>query len=157
MAHYRVRDLMTRGVFAVLPHDDLATVRRLMWAWQVRHAPVVDESNVVVGLVSDRDLMRQTLLGHPGVSEQAVEEQLRALTVRAVMQPRPMLAEEDEPIADVAGNMLRLRVDGALVVDEAMRLTGILTEADFVRWFARHDCELETPVLAAAGAVQEGG
>ena len=142
MSQLLVRDLMTSGVFAVLPDDDLGSVRRLMDGWQVRHAPVVDESNVLVGLVSDRDLLRHTLLGHPGAPSDAVDAELSLLDVAAVMHEHPVVAYPDEPIDLAAGKMITGGLDCLPVVDGACRLVGMLTEADFVSWLARHDGEV---------------
>jgi CBS domain-containing protein len=134
-----VRDLMTCGVFAVLPDDDLDSLHRLMDGWRVRHAPVVDEQNVLIGLVSERDLLRNTLLGHPGAPADAVAAELRTLPVAGLMQVWPLVAYPDESIDAAAGRMLDAGVDCLPVVDAETRLVGIITEADFVRWFAQHD------------------
>jgi CBS domain-containing protein len=127
---------MTCGVFAVLADDDLESLCRLMDGWRVRHAPVVDEHNVLIGLVSERDLLRNTLLGHPGAPAEAITAELRARPVSGVMQPWPVVAHPEERIDAVAGRMYGAGIECLPVVDEATRLVGVITEADFVRWFA---------------------
>ncbi len=136
MKNLLVRDLMTSGVFALLPDDDLSQLRKLMEGWQVRHAPVVDESGAVLGVVSQRDLLRKTILGREGAEEADVEANLRSLRASQVMSPNLELARPDEDLAAAGRRMLDAKVGCLLVVDERQQLQGILTESDFVRYLA---------------------
>lgn len=133
MEDLRVRDLMTSGVFAVLPDDDLLELSDLMRGWQVRHAPVVDESAAVVGIVSLRDLLRETSLGRKGVAEEEQREELARLRVKNVMSVHVEVVTPDESIAASARRIFEGKLGCLVVVDERMRLQGILTESDFVR------------------------
>lgn len=56
-AHTRVSEVMTRGVVAVTPHDDVREASRLMAAEQVRRLPVIDQGKVV-GMLSLGDMAR---------------------------------------------------------------------------------------------------
>ncbi len=53
----RVSEIMTRGVVAVTPGDDVREASRLMAAEQVRRLPVVDRGKVV-GMLSLGDMAR---------------------------------------------------------------------------------------------------
>ncbi|MBQ01314.1 MAG: signal transduction protein, partial [Acidobacteria bacterium] len=61
MATLSVNDLMTHDPVAVQPGANLQTARDLMDQHGIRHLPVTDEDGVVVGLVSQRDLMQRAL------------------------------------------------------------------------------------------------
>jgi CBS domain-containing protein len=125
---------MTTGVFALLPDDDLSELRTLMAGWQVRHAPVVDESGAVLGVVSQRDLLRKTLLGREGAEEADVEEDLRRRRAAEVMSSNLELARPEDDAAEAGRRMLESKVGCLLVADERQRLQGILTESDYVRY-----------------------
>jgi CBS domain-containing membrane protein len=129
--HKRVADLMTRSVFAVGPEDDLALVSFLMSDHDVRHVPVVDEEKNLVGLVSQRDVLRNTLLEGGESSRVVREEALEAVRVVDVMSD-PEAVEEETFLADAAELMLENKF-GCLPVVQGDRLVGILTESDFVR------------------------
>ena len=58
MAKLSVRDLMTDQIFALRADDDIQMARDLTDERNVRHVPVVDEDRNLVGLVSERDLLR---------------------------------------------------------------------------------------------------
>ncbi|MFC5067741.1 CBS domain-containing protein [Flaviflagellibacter deserti] len=55
-----VAALMSKGVVACRPADDLATVLALMQDHQIRHVPVVD-GTTLIGVVSIRDFIGLTL------------------------------------------------------------------------------------------------
>ncbi len=58
MSKLSVRDLMTEKTFALRADDDIQALRDLMNEKDVRHVPVVDEQRNLIGLVSQRDLLR---------------------------------------------------------------------------------------------------
>lgn len=134
----RVRDLMTPGVFAVGVEDDLETVTNLMDDRSIRHAPVVDSAGNLVGLVTQRDLLR-TGLGGQGQLPPETERQARLhVIVGEIMIPDVVTARPDQDIREAARIMLENKF-GCLPVVENQRLVGIVTESDFVRLMAAGD------------------
>ncbi|HET9228587.1 MAG TPA: CBS domain-containing protein [Thermoanaerobaculia bacterium] len=134
----QVRDLMTSGVFAVGVEDDLETVTNLMDDRNIRHAPVVDGAGNLVGLVTQRDILR-TGLGSPGQLPPEAERQAR-LHLRAgeIMNADVVTARPDQDIREAARIMLDNKF-GCLPVVEGRMLVGIVTESDFVRLMAAGD------------------
>ena len=131
----RVRDLMTEEVVAMTADDSLAALRDLMYDRDVRHMPVVDRDRELVGLVTKRDLLRDSLIEQRDVPD-FVEEVI--LEHRCVGELMTTAVESIEPDADI-GEAARIMFDnkfGCLPVVEGQRLVGILTDADFVRLFA---------------------
>jgi CBS domain-containing membrane protein len=134
----RVSDLMTAGVFAVRAEDDLATVRDIMDERAVRHVPVVDEVGFLVGLVSQRDLLRSTLAAAVEAPPHGREAALRNTTAGEVMTSGVVTAAPEQDIRTAARVMLENKY-GCLPVVDGARLVGIVTEADFVRFLAAGD------------------
>ena len=138
MIRLQVSDLMTQGVFAVGIEDDLETVTNLMDDRNIRHAPVVDAVGNLVGLVTQRDLLR-TGLGGQGQLPPETERQARLhVHVGEIMVPDVVTARPDQDIRDAARIMLDNKF-GCLPVVEGQRLIGIVTESDFVRLMAAGD------------------
>lgn len=135
MSKLLVRDLMTENVVAVRPGDTLATLRNLMTERDVRHMPVVNGDGELVGLVSERDLLRHSLIQQSDVPDFVEDTILERLKVRELMNTVVESADPDRDIRDAAQVMLENKY-GCLPVVEGERLVGILTEADFVRLFA---------------------
>jgi CBS domain-containing protein len=135
---------MRQGVFALLPHDDLLLAQRLMDGWRVRHAPVVDESGLVVGILSQRDLLRNTLLGREGVSREELEDDLRGRKAKEIMSVHVETVEPDTPLSEAAERMYHDKLGCLVVTDEAGSLAGILTEADFLRHNLGKELDMQT-------------
>ena len=57
----RVCDLMTSPAISIGPEASLADVRDLMSERKIRHVPVVDEAQSIIGLVSQRDVLRHAI------------------------------------------------------------------------------------------------
>ncbi len=132
-----VRDLMTRGVYAVGVDDNLETIRTLLQERNIRHAPVVSPDGVLLGLVTQRDLLRSTLRSE-ALPPQVQAEALQMTTAGEVMTVNPVTVEPGLDIRDAARIMLAKKY-GCLPVVEDDRLVGIVTEADFVRFLAAGD------------------
>jgi CBS domain-containing membrane protein len=137
MNRLRVRDLMTRGVYAVGVGDDLETIRALMEERGIRHAPVVGEGGILLGLVSQRDLIRSSL-NSQALPPAAMAAAMQLTTAGEIMTRSVATAAPDQDIRDAARIMLEHKY-GCLPVVDGSRLVGIVTESDFVRFLAAGD------------------
>lgn len=135
MTTLTVRDLMTPRVFSVGPEDTLADVWEIMESQHIRHVPVVDDDERVVGLISNRDLVRTAL--HDDVELPVTERQdlLGSLRVKMAMVRDVETVGPDTTLED-AGEMMLENKFSCLPVTEGsgQKLIGIITEADFVRY-----------------------
>ena len=135
MPELQVKDLMTVGVLTMSPGDSLSDLRDLMYSRHVRHVPVVSAEQQIKGLVSHRDLLRNTLFDRPRVSQYVEDEILASLTVGEVMTRDVECVGPDDDLTGAARLMLD-RKFGCLPVIAEGKLVGILTESDFVRLHA---------------------
>lgn len=133
MSSLTVRDLMTEQVYGVRPGDDLARLVDLMDDIHVRHVPVVDDDRVIVGLVSQRDLIREVLHEARDLPFSEMRELLKRKNVRSIMTTDVETVEPETKIEEAGQLMLDNKL-GCLPVAEGDRLVGILTEADFVKF-----------------------
>ncbi len=131
-----VGDLMTGEVRSLRPGDTLAALHDLMEEAHCRHVPVVDEQGLLVGLVTHRDLLRHAVIEQPDVPRYVESEVLRRVRVGEVMNAEVESVEADADLRLAAQAMFENKY-GCLPVVDGRRLVGILTESDFVRWFAR--------------------
>ncbi len=135
MTIMHVRDLMTRDVVAAHPGDSLARLRDLMIDRDVRHMPVIDGEGDLVGLVSQRDLLRNHLTEQADVPDFIEDALLEKLRVRELMTTGVISVDPDIDIREAAQLMYENKY-GCLPVVEGNHLVGILTESDFVRLMA---------------------
>ncbi len=135
MSVMRVRDLMTRDVVAARPEDSLAHLRDMMVDRDVRHMPVIEGECDLIGLVSQRDLLRNHLIEQADVPDFIEDALLERLLVRELMTTGVVSIEPESDIREAAQVMYDNKY-GCLPVVEGNRLVGIITESDFVRMMA---------------------
>jgi CBS domain-containing protein len=132
-----VGDYMTRDVLALRPDTHLIDAAASMVQRGVRHAPVIDGMNRVVGVLSDRDVRSAIGDLRAVLSEAALPSRLKRLRVQQAMTSDPRTLTVDEPLADAVVVFLGERFGAMPVVDEAERLVGILSYVDVLAAVAR--------------------
>jgi len=135
MGKMLVQDLMTPDVLTLHPADTLATLLDLMRDHDIRHVPVVDDEEGLLGLVTHRDVVRGAVSSRDDLPLNVRDDLLAHRTVDTVMSADPMTVEPTDTVEEAAGMMLEHKL-GCLPVVEGDRVVGILTESDFVRHVA---------------------
>jgi CBS domain-containing protein len=132
---FYVKDLMTREVATLELNDKLRIADDVMKLGRIRHMPVLDEAKAIVGIISQRDLFRGALARCIGYGEYAQQKLLDQIVVKEIMSQNVATVAPDAPLQEAARLMLERKI-GCVVVAEAGRLAGILTESDFVKIYA---------------------
>lgn len=117
----RVEDLMTTSVITAKIDDTMDLADIDMKLARIRHIPVIDGENRVVGILSDRDILRA--FGALGKNE---------LIVGAVMTDHVSTIRPDAPARDALKVMLDDKIGCLPVVDADEKLVGVITETDFL-------------------------
>lgn len=138
MASLRVRDLMTADVKTVKAADSVSAAQDLMNEHNFRHVPVVDEEGLLIGLVTERDLLRRAHLAQEDLPLNVRQDVLHAVRVSQIMTEEIETIGADALARTAAETLLETKYGCLPVVDEGY-LIGILTEADFVRHVAESD------------------
>lgn len=133
-----VRDLMTTDVVTVERNEKLLIADDVMRLGRIRHLPVVDDEGALAGIVSQRDLFHNGLLKALGYGTHAQRRALDMVVVKEAMKTEVETIAPDAPLLDAARRMLELKI-GCLVVVEGGKVSGILTEADFVKLYAANN------------------
>lgn len=125
-------EMMTLEVTTLHEDDSLDLADWDMKVGEIRHLPVIDHQRRVIGMVSDRDILRAASKHpHEPVS-------VGALMMRDVHACLPTVAA-----LDAAAWLLESKRGALPVVDGEGRLLGIVTTSDFVelarRALAGHD------------------
>ena len=138
MAATVVSDLMTEDVKTITPGANLLELAELFDNNDVRHVPVVDDEGEVVGLVSDRDLLRNVLTDQADVPLSVQQTAMRNALVESIMTEDVITVEPNASLR-TAARMLLDNKFGCLPVTEGAHLLGIVTQADFLGVFADGD------------------
>ena len=132
----RVRELMTREVATLQRGDKLSLADNVMQLGRIRHMVVLDEQGGLAGIVSQRDLFRGALVKAFGYGTVAQKKVMEAILVKEVMATELLTTTPDARLSEAALSMSEQKI-GCLPVVEDGKLVGILTEGDFVAFFAR--------------------
>jgi CBS domain-containing protein len=124
--------VMTAAPVRVHPETDVIDAVVLMVRHGVRHLPVVDGQERLVGMVSERDL--RTALGSAALSMLDRRCDLDRTSVASAMTPSPIAVGADASIFDVASHLVYDRVGAVPVVDDRNRVVGIISYVDLLRY-----------------------
>jgi CBS domain-containing protein len=130
-----VRDVMTEQPRTVSAETSLKEAARTLVRTGLGALPVVDEDQRVIGMVSEREVIRHLLNVQAFTGAEARVAAPRTgsgKTVRDVMTRQVLCVAPEQPIAEVASLMSNKDVDRVPVVREG-RLVGFLTRGDIVR------------------------
>jgi len=120
-----VRDVMRAGdeVPSVPPDTSFVDMMKEMTRKGLGATAVVDAGGQVLGIFTDGDLRRLVESG----------QDLRGLTAREAMHPKPRLVRADALAVEAADLMEQHRITSVLVVDAAGALVGALNTNDLMR------------------------
>jgi CBS domain-containing protein len=127
----RVEVAMKRDPARLGPSSPLLEAVGIMVDREVRHIPVVDGEQHVVGIISDRDV--RTALGDPLEALHGDFPEIDELKVAGVMTTRPSTVREDAPLGEAARHFIDERIGALPVVDADDHLVGILSYVDVIR------------------------
>jgi len=129
----RVRQWMTENPITITPQTSVHNARRVLHAHRMRHLPVVDGDDQVVGMVSDRDLLmsgNQMVQALSSLQSDLLSGFYRS--VETIMTVPVQTVGPNEPVSRAAKLMLHKRVSALPVLDKG-RLVGIITTSDCFR------------------------
>ncbi len=128
-----VSDVMTSGVKTLTLDDTVQSAREFMRLNKVHHAPVVEpDSGAVVGVISDRDVLREYPHAIGTGSEGDHDQEALRTSCSQFLTRNPVWCAADEPIGTAMSLMLDHHIDSVLVGHDS-KLAGIVTPRDFIR------------------------
>ncbi len=129
-----VRDIMSAKVVSISTDDTLQTVSEIMELGSVRHLPVVRRGELV-GVVSQRDLLRASLSSIMGIPPDDQSFFLAGVSIAEVMSSPAVSIGIDASVEAAAGLMAERKI-GCLTVLDGEKFSGLVTETDVLRCFA---------------------
>jgi CBS domain-containing protein len=118
--YLRVEQYMTTDLFTVSADDPIEMIANLMIWERIRHVPVEDKDHHLLGVVTQRAVLRYMAGGAPGYAPAS-----------EIMKKDVATVSPETPTVDALRLMRKLGV-GCLPVVQENRLVGIVTEEDFM-------------------------
>jgi acetoin utilization protein AcuB len=127
---------MTSKVITINRDAGLDEARKRMEDNNIRHLPVVEEDNTLIGIITDRDIRSalpsvfSTCLNNPEEMQR-----IAGLKVGDVMTKDPITISPMNTLEDALMMMHKMRKGAFPVVDQHGKLTGIISTRDLIRAF----------------------
>jgi acetoin utilization protein AcuB len=144
-----VSQYMSTDLVKVGPGTSLIVVSDLMHNHDVRHVLVVDSHGELVGVVSQRDILRASLsTDNSGLTQVDVRHHLGTVIVDAVMKTDIKAVDPRATVQTAARLMLRSKI-GCLPVVDSRKLVGVISEYDLLA-FVEALPETTSPISSGA-------
>ena len=146
-----VKDVMTVNVIWVEQDTPFAAIAAALREYRVSAFPVLDEKGLVIGVVSESDLLAKLALGGgedgtpgmiTGILHQHQTEKARAVTADDLMTSPAETVSPDDTLEHAAKLMYLRKVKRLPVVNADNRLAGIVSRADVLAFYDRPDVEI---------------
>jgi CBS domain-containing protein len=121
MTATKVQDLMSTALITIRDTETIAAAQTEMKLGSIRHIPVVDEKQNLIGILSSRDVLAALAKGKKSV-------RVGEYMTRKVVSVRPATS-----IGEAIDLLLEHRFGSLPVVEADGHLIGIVTETDFLR------------------------
>ena len=131
--HYKgfMREKIQKNPVTIGPEASFYEARNLIHEKGVRHLPVVDKNNVLVGIVTDRDIREAAPSDATLLSVQELNYLLGKLKVSSFMTPKDKLITiSPDTIIEEAVQLMHDHKIGCLPILEGGKLYGLFTETD---------------------------
>jgi acetoin utilization protein AcuB len=131
--HYKgfMREKIQRNPVTISSEASFYEARNLIHEKGVRHLPVVDKNNMLVGIVTDRDIREAAPSDATLLSVQELNYLLGKLKVSSFMTPKDKLVTiTPDTIIEEAVQLMHDNKIGCLPVLEQGKLYGLFTETD---------------------------
>jgi acetoin utilization protein AcuB len=131
-----LRERIQRKPITISPDASFFEARNLIHEKGIRHLPVVDKNNKLVGIVTDRDIRQAAPSDATLLSVQELNYLLGKLKVSAFMTPKDKLITiTPDSLIEEAVQLMHDHKIGSLPVVEGSKLYGIFTETDVLDHF----------------------
>lgn len=125
---------MTRKVITVDQEASIFDAQELMAKNTIRHLPIVDQEQRLIGIVTDRDI-RSALPYRFYDMSPGEKEKIAAIKVKDIMTKDPLSISPAYTIQDALLLIQDSKVGALPVVDDNKRLKGIISVRDLLRAF----------------------
>jgi acetoin utilization protein AcuB len=125
---------MSQPAITVHPETSLQDALQLMHAERVRRLPVVDRKGKLVGIVSERELLKASPSIATTLSKFEIKQAIKDLKIREFMAIDVATVTEDTPVEEAARIMVDGHISGLPVV-RGDEVVGVITETDIFKVF----------------------
>lgn len=128
-----VGDIMTRKVATLFEGESLAEAEAGLRKVRFRHVPVIGADGFLIGLVSQRELLRALPSPLEADSSSKTQQLLSTHRVGDIMARDVKTVSSSTPLVEAGQIMIDEKRDCLPVVDATGKLIGLVTATDYIR------------------------
>lgn len=125
-----VKEIMKKKVISLKKHNTIADALSLLHKHHIRHIPIVDDDQHLIGIVSDRDIRDAS----PSILDSEINQALLDHTIDQIMSSPVVTTHPDELFEEVA-NIFYEKEFACVPVVHQKKLIGMVTEKDLLYAF----------------------
>lgn len=129
----RAKQIMASPVVALSQETHVEKAWELIRDRRFRHVPVLSEEKKLVGIISDRDILREAARMGNIIFPPKDEDSHEQRTVGQLMKTKVLTAGPNTGIREIARAMFTERIGSMPIVDDEDNLVGIITRSDILR------------------------
>ncbi len=133
----KIKDVLEKHILTVKADDSLKKVMQLLCWNKISGLPVVDDDNKLIGVVSEKDVLRAMYLSPEEYNEYGCsaynEERYKDIMddkVETIMSTTLITASLNDRILKIASLMMLKKIRRVPVIDSEGKLIGIISQGD---------------------------
>ncbi|MDG5787025.1 acetoin utilization AcuB family protein [Evansella sp. AB-P1] len=121
-----IKDIMITDVKVSSPHATLKDALQVMVSNEIRHLPIVNDENEIIGIISDRDIKDASPSIFDNKENEFLNKQIEDIMIKDVLTALP-----NDFVEDAAKYMTDNQIS-CLPIEDNGKLIGIITETDLL-------------------------
>lgn len=130
----KVHQLMARRVTVGKKNNKFSEALRLFQEYNLRHLPIVDDNDVLLGMVSATDLFKKFAEASLKEDVASFKDLNDSVKLEDIMTTEMITVGPEDLIKDMAAKLDENRISSVVVVDGDKRVVGIVTDKDVVHF-----------------------
>jgi acetoin utilization protein AcuB len=131
-----ISKIMTKDAVTIDQNADISQAQEKMSKYRFRHLPVVDDNNLLIGIVTDRDIRSALPSSHLADDDRSeARKSVSGIKIKDIMTKNPVTISPLFTIQDTLILLEKKRFGAFPVVDEQGILKGIISVRDLLREF----------------------
>lgn len=130
-----IKTIMTSNVLTLSPTDSFSKAQEELKRVSFHHLLITDESDKLVGIISDRDMMSQVATYVNKNNGESFTDFLPRLTVADVMTRDIISIDEETPIQAASILLLEHNFSCLPIIDAEHSVRGIVTWKDLLKYY----------------------
>ncbi len=127
-----IRDIMSIYIHTVEPEDSLELIKDVLADVEYHHL-LVEKDEKLVGIISDRDVLRASSPFWGTELERDIDRDLLKKTASDIMTPKPITIQSSASLSEAASLLLKHTISCLPVVKDETTIEGLVTWKDILR------------------------